>query len=200
MNKFKFVSLFCIAVFLLCASLTFGQEYRGAGDDVISITKPVNGPVLLYISGNSGGNHFAVKGYDDNGSMTSLLVNTTDTYSGVVPLDLGKRKSTSTLEISANGSWSVKIRPIDYASKINPPDISTGSNDDVLWIDGNAKIAQISGNDQGRHFAVKCYDKYGNLKKLLLNTTNPYNGKVLLPKNALLLEVSAVGGWTILLK
>ncbi len=173
---------------------------QGNGDYVISINKPNEGPALLYIRGNNQSRHFAVKGYDANGNMTGLLVNTTKPYNGIVPVDLGKRKNTSNLEISATGSWSVKVYPISTARKVKVPGNTTGSDDDVLWIKGNAKIVRISGNQQSRHFAVKCYDKYGRLKKLLVNTTKPYDGKVLIPKDALLIEISSVGEWNISLQ
>jgi hypothetical protein len=124
-----------------------------------------------------------------------LRVNTSDPYNGIVGVDLGSKKNTIRLEIKAVGNWKIAVWHIGSAQKIKT--YKSGESDNVLWVEGEPSIAKIAGNKKSRHFSVTAYDKYGNYQKLLVNTSKPYNGKVLLPKNVLLLQIKAVGDWTI---
>lgn len=157
-------------------------------------------PALLSISGNNSESHFAITGYDANGNRTDLLVNSTSSYNGIVPIDLGSNTNTTRLEISASGYWSVEVYAIGAAQKINVPGTKSGSGDNVLWVEGNPSIMELSGNQQGGHFAAFAYDGYGRRLKLLVNTTDPYNGKVIIPGETHLIQVSAEGSWNMRLE
>jgi hypothetical protein len=69
-----------------------------------------------------------------------------------------------------------------------------GTGDDVIIIDGEPDIAQISGNADGRYFGVI---GYSNRSNLLVNTTDPYDGRVIVARDTILVEVEAVGSWSI---
>jgi hypothetical protein len=177
------------------------ETYSGNGDDVIRIEKPsADRPALLVIQGNQQGRHFAVIGYTASRERTGVLVNTTDPYSGIVPLDLPPTENTALLEVSATGPWSIDVYPIGAAQQVEVPGSFDGEGDRVLWIDGEPSTADISGNRAGRHFAVIAYGRYGNGQGVLVNTTNSYDGTVLLPRDVLLLEVTGTGSWTIRLE
>lgn len=84
------------------------------------------------------------------------------------------------------------------------PTVFTGSGDSVVAIskpgggDGTV-IATITGNDARRHFAVQGLD--GD-QDLLVNTTDPYSGSVLMDAElggTTQLQVSASGPWSITL-
>lgn len=167
--------------------------YTGSGDDVISI-EPPDGLWVLTISGNSEGRHFAVKGYDDNLNSTELFVNTTDPYSGTT---IDPSFSTTTLEISAKGSWTVAVRSIYEMSIVSGGETYTGTGDSVFLVSGVNTTATIEGNSGGRHFAVHSYGTESN--ELLVNTTDPYSGKVLLRGNPVVISVDAEGDWSITL-
>lgn len=175
--------------------------YSGNGDDVIQLDKP-NGdqPALLTVQGNRQGRHFAVIAHTQNRNRIGALVNTTESYSGIVPVDLPPRQNTALLEISAVGSWTIQVYPIGAAQSVSVPGSYNGNGDNVLWIDGNASQAEVRGNSAGRHFAIVVYDEYGNRQGAIVNTTSSYDGTVLIPQDALLLEVSATGSWSIRLK
>jgi len=177
------------------------ETYSGTGDDVVRIEKPsTDRPALLVIQGNQQARHFAVIGYTASRERTGVLVNTTDPYSGIVPLDLPPTENTALLEVSATGSWSIDVYPIGAAQQVEVPGSFDGEGDRVLWIDGEPSTADISGNRAGRHFAVFAYDRYGNRQEVLVNTTDSYDGTVLLPRDVLLLEVTGSGSWTIRLE
>lgn len=175
-------------------------EYKGSGDDVISIEKPNNAqPALAVIVGNRAKRHFAVLGYDSSGSRTGTFVNTTDFYKGVVPIDLGRKTETPQLEIKANGSWEVTVFPIGVATKIDVPGKFESVGDNVIWLNEPAGVMEATGNKEKRHFAAKAYDKYGRLIRVLINTTQPYRGKVIVPKTTKLIEFTASGPWAVAL-
>lgn len=177
------------------------ESYSGSGDDVVRIDKPeADRPALLVIQGNREGRHFAVVGHTANRQRTGALVNTTEPYSGIVPLDLPPTENTSLLEVSASGSWTIEVYPIGAAQQVEVPGSFEAEGDRVLWIDGEPSTAHVAGNRNERHFAVIAYDQYGNRRKALVNTTDVYDGTVLMPQSVLLLQVSASGSWTIRLE
>ncbi|HUG14685.1 MAG TPA: hypothetical protein VMM78_06660 [Thermomicrobiales bacterium] len=170
--------------------------YSGSGDDVISIEKP-GGPdsvAIAYIRGNAAGNHFAVTSYGDGGEYVDLLVNTTDPYEGIVLLDIRQGERTTLLEITATGEWHVEVRPLAAARRVSIPGAVEGMGDDVLIVDGTPSTAHITGNAGASHFAVIAY---GDRSHLLVNTTDPYEGRVIIASDVVLVQVDAEGGWQV---
>lgn len=79
------------------------------------------------------------------------------------------------------------------------PIIFSGKGDSIKRFDGVGEpaIAHITGNSSSRHFAVTNYDDSGNYLDLLVNTTEEYDGIVLLDTDTSELEISATGSWEI---
>jgi hypothetical protein len=172
--------------------------YSGTGDDVVEISKPDEElPALLVVTGNRKGRHFAVVARDDAGTRIGALVNTTEPYDGIVPIDLPPRTNTTLLEISATGSWSIQLYSIGAAQKAEVPGTFEGEGDNVLWIEGEPSRAKIQGNTASRHFAVTAYDGNGNRLGAKVNTADPYSGSVIIPSETLLLQINAVGKWSV---
>ena len=79
----------------------------------------------------------------------------------------------------------------------------TGTGDAVVDIqrEHSPAIVRITGNAEGRHFAVKSYDRENNPLDLLVNTAEPYEGIRPLDlketEHTTRLEIKAVGDWTI---
>lgn len=165
--------------------------YSGTGDDVIKIEKPEDGPLLLYIKGNSSSRHFAVLGYDDNDNRTQLFVNTTDSYEGIT-LDPGG--TTTMLEVNATGSWTIETRSVRSARVLETPGRISGNGDEVIQVEGAASTASVKGNPNARHFAVRGYSP---MPDLMVNTTDIYEGKVRVSRGTFILEIIAVGNWEI---
>ncbi len=167
--------------------------YEGKGDSVIKIKHP-EGAFVLYIKGNKDGRHFAVKGYNSNGDRTELFVNTSDPYEGVT---LDPSQETVTLEITAKGKWKVEVRSIWTCDIISELGTYKGKGDSVVLLNVDATIAEIEGNKDSRHFAIK---SYGDRTNLMVNTSDEYSGTVMMKYNPYLLEVTAVGKWSITLE
>jgi hypothetical protein len=151
--------------------------------------------VLVYVRGNAESRHFAVESFDASGQQLDLLVNTTDPYEGVVPLDFRSGEQTTRLQVTASGEWYIEIRPLSSARRVSIPGTISGNGDDVFIIDGDPDVAHIRGNAAGRHFAVL---GYGSRSSLLVNTTEPYDGRVILAADTVVIEVNAEGGWEII--
>ena len=72
-----------------------------------------------------------------------------------------------------------------------------GTGDSIVLIDTSATMATIEGNAAEKHFAMK---SYGDRKNLMVNTTDAYTGTVMVKYNPSILEVNAVGDWSIILE
>jgi hypothetical protein len=171
--------------------------WTGSGDDLVDL-KWGQGPSVLHITGNQASRHFAVTSKDTDGNTIDLLVNTTDPYEGYRPLDFRDGQAASRLEVKATGAWSITLVPLGGAYLgqfvLAVPGEYAGSGDTVLLLAGEADKAAITGNQTARHFAVM---SYSNSVGLLVNTTDPYQGTVAVPRNTVVLEIVATGKWTI---
>jgi len=170
--------------------------YESAGDDIIDIEKPEDELLaIMYVRGNEASRHFAINGYDAAGERTYLFVNTTDPYEGIVQLNVDSRRGDTTrLEVSGTGSWYIEIRSLRSARAASAPGKIIGEGDEVFLVEGELDTAFIVGNDAGRHFAIKGYNSRGNL---LVNTTDPYEGRVMVPSDISVIEVTGFGEWEI---
>lgn len=167
----------------------------GSGDSVVDVEK-WPGPALARITGNSASAHFAVINYDADGNQIDLLVNTTDPYSGVRPLDLFDNQQTTRFEVKATGDWTIEVLPfLENVTQAEVPGTITGTGDAVLILLAAADTAKVTGNPASGHFAVIGYG--GTFPDLMVNTTDPYDGMVQVGLGSRVLVVTAVGDWTI---
>ena len=167
--------------------------YTGSGDDYFDIS-PFDSLYYFQITGNSDARHFSVTGYDSSGDYTELFVNTTDYYTGSV---LDSEQNTRTLEVKAEGDWTITIVSLYTAPVVKAGETYSGIDDAVLLIPLGSSSAVINGNSWSRHFAVKTY---GDGFDLLVNTVDPYSGTVRVDSDATVMTVTAEGGWSILLQ
>ncbi len=162
----------------------------GTGDDVVSlrIDEAHRGRwLVLRVEGNAARRHFAVKG----GPRRGALVNTTDHYRGRVLIEPGS-PSTLDLEIKVAGPWSLELADADTSARLLEDSLN-GVGDDVLRWTGKQASLRFEGNSYQRHFAVVAH--MDGRRKGLVNTTDPYSGRVLLPEGPVLLSVRATGVW-----
>ena len=169
-------------------------HYDGVGDDTISIEPPSDGPFLLEVSGNDEGQYFVVTGYDTEGNVTSNFIATTDPFDGVTVDPSG---DTAELEIMAPGAWSVDVRPLETAETLSVPGRISGSGPDVFRVEGTPTTARIQGNDDGKYFNIKGFSSAGDWTALLVDSTDPYDGQVSVPEETSIIDVDAVGDWTV---
>lgn len=172
------------------------KVYSGTGSDVIDIEKPggPDSPALVHVVGNADGRYFGVTSFNANGEQVDLLVNTTAAYDGRVLMDVRKGESTARLQIEGQGDWTIEILPLSAARHAAVPGVTAGTGDDVLILDGVADTARIVANADGRYFGIW---GYGDRANLLVNTTDPYDGRVIVGKDTKVLQVSGSGDWEI---
>lgn len=167
----------------------------GSGDSIVDFEK-WPGPGLVHIVGNPGSQHFAVINYDAAGTYLDLLVNTTEPYDGVRPLDFFDGQQTTRFEVTATGDWQIEVLPLlENATLVEVPGSAAGTGDAVLVLSADADIATITGNADAKHFAVNSYG--GLFADLLVNTTEPYTGQVQVGAGARVFVITAEGDWTI---
>lgn len=168
--------------------------FTGTGDSIIDYDNSV--PSLVHIIGNASSRYFSVTNYDVNNEYIDLLVNTTDPYDGICPLDFKDSEHTTRFQVSAEGAWTIEILPLSSMELLFIPGEISGKGDYIFTIRGGTPdIATITGNSSSRYFGVYGYSDNG--LDLLVNTTDPYAGMVLLDSTTIVIEVNAHGEWAI---
>lgn len=168
-------------------------SYSGTGDDVIEVTPFADALYVFEITGNSDERYFAVKSFDSQ-KNGKLLVNTTDRYSGIT-MDTGF--DVAMLQVTATGSWQITQHSIYDMDVLEQGQTYHGTGDKIILVRNSGKTASITGNASERYFSIKSYDSQGR-GDLLVNTTDKYDGKVIL-NNPIIFQVSAIGDWSITL-
>jgi len=176
----------------------------GTGDSVVDAEGWQCQPGLVHITGNMGSDHFAVKNFDAAGEKLELLVNTTDPYDGVRPLDWMDDECTARFQVKGGGDWSITLLPLAPIPEVKRhwiglPGTYKGEGDDVIILIGSntPDLANVSGNASKYHFAVLAWTAKRGSDQLLINTTDPYEGTVILDPTTFAIEVKAVGAWTV---
>ena len=143
--------------------------YTGKGDQVVDITKPdPSGPALMRINYSGGGN-FAIQNYDDQGNQIDLLVNVIGSYKGTVPLDFLENQSTTRLQITSSGNWTIEILAITEMRHETIPGQITGIGDDVISLNGtNPDLLKVDASSAQDNFVIW---SYGSRRNLLFRLT-----------------------------
>lgn len=175
------------------------QTFSGEGDQIIALTEGVGERAAVKITGNEGARFFAVTFYDQARNMVALAVNTTSPYTGVVPMNLNGAP-VETIQVQATGPWTIEIMDLYAAQLGTVPGSYTGEGDTVIVFPDkpDCNQARITGNEAALFFAVLGYGEnqlFG--PDLLVNTTERYEGTVMCPRGLEVLEIKAVGSWTI---
>jgi hypothetical protein len=174
--------------------------FSGSGDSIVDVDTDGR-PYIIHVVGNSSERYFSVKSLDSDNENIDLLVNTTDSYDGYQPFDWIDDEHTFRLEIKATGDWSVELIPLAKIEEmerfmVEIPGEFERSGDDVLIIAGGTPDkARIVGNEDGRYFGVVGWS--GDRRDLLVNTTDTYEGTVLLKPETTAIQVGAIGAWTV---
>lgn len=166
----------------------------GSGDSIVDLVKGSD-PAIVHITGNASSGYFSVTSYDANGQMLNLLVNTTDSYDGLRPLDFMNDEHTTRFEVKASDAWTIEVLPLSSIEKLQIPGEKSGTGDYLFALSGGTPdLAKITGNSSAGYFGVY---GYGDSINLLVNTTDPYDGTVMLSSDILIIEVQSTGEWTI---
>jgi hypothetical protein len=166
----------------------------GSGDDVVKIDKLQKPQAVLHIVGNEDDRYFSVTAYYEDES-SDLLVNTGDPFDGLVPIGLYGSYLTM-FEVKANGDWQIEINDLNTLPEYPASKKITGVGSTMFRIQPDNDVLKIIGNEDDRYFSVDVYQTGGG-SELLVNTGDPYEGKVRFPQDAYLMVIEATGEWTI---
>jgi hypothetical protein len=151
----------------------------------------------MIVQGNSAGRFFAITPYDPGGNGLAPLVMASEPYKGTVPFNFDGDHATR-LEIKATDAWAIQIAPLTQARTLSVPGSIQGTGDDVIVLTGAAPdTATVSGNAASRFFAVTPYERTGHGLMPLLMSGDPYQGTVIVDRAAAILQIQAVGDWSI---
>ncbi len=165
----------------------------GSGDDVVQVSKGF-GPAVAHIIGNAGADYFGVTSYDSEQRMLDLLVNETEPYEGLRPVDFSVDDQTVMFEVQGTGAWRIELRSVGTVRSLALGATISGSGDEVIKLLGTPDTLHIVGNAAKRYFGVI---GYGDSWDLLANETEPYDGRVLVDSGVIVLEIQANGPWSI---
>lgn len=167
----------------------------GVGDAVARFEIPAEVAAIAAAS-HSGDSNFAVTTIAEDGSQNDLLVNTIGPYSGTVLFDESDQHSVA-FEVTADGSWTITIKPLTAAFAWDGTAALTGTGDDVARIEPNISglvSAQVTHSGES-NFVVIVYSADG--PDLLVNEIGNYSGEVLIGAGAFFLEITADGSWSV---
>lgn len=128
-----------------------------------------------------------------NSPTGDLLVNTIGAYSGTTVYGFTAFGDGITLEVKADGNWTITVSPVSAAPALP----ASGTGDAAYLFDGPA--GKLTTTHAGsRNFIV--LEETGNTFSigLLVNTIGTYTGTVPLSSGPSVISVKADGAWTLL--
>jgi len=177
------------------ADETFGafvaETHTGTGDSLITL--PAGATAALVSASHDGSRNFVISVLDaTNASTGDLLANTIGTYSGTTVYGFNSFGEGRTLQVTADGNWSIVVAPLSAAPILAP----TGSGDAVFLYDGSAAALAVSHTGE-RNFIVSEETGKAYSMGLLVNQIGNYSGTVPLSAGPSIISVNADGGWTL---
>jgi len=175
------------------------QTFSGSGDDVVSV-KIVSESVLVTMT-HDGESNFAVTSKTRDDGYIDLLANEIGPYSGTVIQELGTsvftKKKLGLFEVSADGNWTIVIKPLTKAQKWNGKPLS-GSGDLVVQVPAKTKPGSklLMSHVGESNFAVTTYSVKGGYLDLKANEIGDYSGKSTFGK-AYYIAIETQGDWTL---
>ena len=169
--------------------------YSGTGNKTISVTLPDGGGELAVADiTHRGERNFYVTANDAEGKTIGGIATGQGDYTGTVVLNALFDLETSSLDISADGRWTITIRSIDTLETSTAP--FSGSGDAVFRYEGPGGTAS-STYDGESNFIVW---SYGTNKQLVENEIGTFTGSADLQPGPAIIAVVARGDWTISVK
>ncbi|KGJ82785.1 hypothetical protein GY21_00030 [Cryobacterium roopkundense] len=162
----------------------------GAGDNLVTL--PAGATAGIVTATHDGSSNFAISVLDAaNASTGQLLVNTIGAYTGTTEYGFNSMGDDATLQITADGNWSLTITPISTA----PVLAASGVGDGVFLYEGSAGKLSAT-HDGSSNFAIIEETDEAFSMGLLVNEIGTYSGTVPLSSGPSAIVVSADGNWT----
>ena len=161
----------------------------GTGDSIITLPAGVG----IVTATHDGSANFAISVLDAaNASTGELLVNTIGAYTGTTVYGFNSLTDPATLQLSADGNWTITISPISAA----PALAASGTGDSVFLYHGDA--AGLTATHEGAaNFVVLEETSEAFNMGLLVNEIGAYTGTVPLSAGPSVISVQADGNWTL---
>jgi len=164
-------------------------EHSGEGDSVIALDGITQ---AMLTASHTGEHYFSISGLDDANEPTAELpVNAVGAYDGVTTIGVNDSGTTS-LEITADGAWTITLAPLASAPVL--PEGGTG--DGVFTYEGDAATWAVK-HDGEHYFSLSAYTGADFEVGLLATEVGAYDGEVAAKAGPSLVVVQADGDWTI---
>jgi hypothetical protein len=160
---------------------------QGEGDSVVRL--PAKADVALVAATHNGSANFVIETMDSSNEQVELLVNTIGDYAGTTLCSEGNPKK---LKITADGTWTIKLKPVSKAKRLHTA--TKGVGDTVLVYGGPAADFAIKHKGES-NFVVETIGAEGN--DLLVNEIGSYSGTVPVAAGPMVIKVTADGTWSI---
>ncbi len=162
----------------------------GSGDTLITLPEGVSAGMVT--AEHSGSSNFVINVLDStNQASGDLLVNEIGSYSGTTAYGLtGLSDDATSLEVTADGSWTIEIAPLAEADDFE----GSGSGDGVFLYSGEAAAMDASHSGES-NFAVWQMSDGWMGSDLLINEIGSYSGTVPLTAGPALIAITADGSW-----
>lgn len=178
------------------ATPAYANNYSGSGDAVVE-TKSTSKSVLVNVS-HAGNSNFIIWAKNGAGDNVDLVTNEIGSHSGVRFLELNKRNKLKYFEVTADGVWTIDVKPLKTATKWKGSSIS-GSGNQVIKtpkkLKSNSKIKMQY--DGASNFIIWSYNSNGSRQNLIVNEIGTYSGTKFFGRNATYLEIVSDGAWTL---
>lgn len=162
----------------------------GSGDSIISL--PAEASAGLIVANHTGSSNFVIDGLDDSNQPTGdLLVNEIGPYEGTTAFGINAFGDASSLQVTADGTWTLDITPISAAPELE----SQGTGDAAFIYTGPP--AQLHATHDGDSNFIVYEDTDAFSMGLLINEIGTYEGTVPLSEGPSFVTVNADGQWSL---
>lgn len=165
-------------------------SYTGVGDDVIELPAALKQGFVE--QSHTGSSNFAVWAIDKNMEKVDLLANEIGNFSGAATFGFGFADDPiKYLEVTADGNWTVNIKPITDAPAFSGDGLGSGV------FKGTIKAGSKTLTHNGKsNFAVWQYCTNGH-SDLLANEIGAYSGRKIVKGGSCVMAIDADGAWSI---
>lgn len=168
----------------------------GTGNDVIWGTIPNHTPALATFT-HHGRSNFIVWVRDERNERVDLLANEIGPYHGTTTVNFGQfTGNLHGLEVTADGNWSVRLRPLAAAQGFGPGG-GAGAGDDVVEASALAGRTVHLTHRGHSNFIIWAHDGNGDEVDLVANEIGDHDGVVILDPRTRWLRITADGHWSI---
>ena len=165
--------------------------YEGTGNERINVTLPDGGGELAIADiTHRGERNFYVSAYDADDSLIGGVATGQGDYTGTVVLNALFDLETSSLDVLADGRWTITIRSIDTLETLPGP--YSGTGDSVFRYEGTGGTAASTYEGESNFIVWS----YGENKQLLENEIGAFTGTTEMQAGPAIIAVVARGEWT----